>query len=214
MLDITGGEVKTTVGPMVIVKEALGGCASFFINTLGNPCDQIDGLERQDFFKQRVYGVAYADPNTDGDEEVARIGNPPEGDDSLGAAFDLIQTMNVIVAYSVQSIKAEREGQRDASWQYACKANYWLAVLRATTVEAKFRENPAVALAKLSHAEHLALEKEALAYWKQHISPNMSAQKAADILVGQIPFSHKKLAKIVSTERNRLGISSKRKARK
>lgn len=65
-------------------------------------------------------------------------------------------------------------------------------------------ENPAVAMARLRHSENYALADDALAYWQEHIDPNLSAQKAATILTGVVPLSHKKLAEIVSEEKNRL----------
>lgn len=62
-------------------------------------------------------------------------------------------------------------------------------------------ENPAAKMAKLRHAEHYAMEHEALEYWRTHIDPKLSAQKAANQLIQVVPLSHKKLAAIVSRER-------------
>lgn len=198
-------EANAINGPMTIVNEALVGCASFFINILGNPNDQIEGLERKDFFKQRVFDTAFADPNTNGDKEVERLANPPEGEEVSSAAFDLIQTMCVVVAYAVQAIKAERNGQRDESWNHACQANYWLALLRAATVEAKFRENPAVALAKKRFPSPEELEALVLNAWKEKVDPKLSAQKAAETLDGTLVVGFDKIAEIVGKEKRRLG---------
>jgi len=65
-------------------------------------------------------------------------------------------------------------------------------------------ENPAAAMARLRHAEHYALVEEALAHWRSNIDPNLSAQKAATLLERVVPLSHKKLAEIVSVEKNKL----------
>lgn len=65
-------------------------------------------------------------------------------------------------------------------------------------------DNPAAAMARLRHAEHYALAEDALAYWRKNIDPNLSAQKAATQLERVVLLSHKKLAEIVSAEKNRL----------
>lgn len=59
-------------------------------------------------------------------------------------------------------------------------------------------------LAKLAHADTYMYRKEAIDYWHQHIDPNLSAQKAANILMKYTPLSHKKLAEYISAEKRRL----------
>lgn len=48
------------------------------------------------------------------------------------------------------------------------------------------------------HAETYALKKQAIEYWHEHIDPNLSNQKAADILLKVVPVSHRKLAEYVA----------------
>ncbi len=64
-------------------------------------------------------------------------------------------------------------------------------------------KNPAAEMAKKRHAENYALADEAIAYWRENIDPALSASKAAEALLGVVPFSHKKLAEIVSAERKK-----------
>ena len=59
-------------------------------------------------------------------------------------------------------------------------------------------------MARLRHSENYALAEDALAYWRENIDPSLSAQKAASKLERVVPLSHKKLAEIVSAERNKL----------
>jgi hypothetical protein len=63
--------------------------------------------------------------------------------------------------------------------------------------------NPAVEMAKKRHAENYGLRAEAIKYWKENIDPNLSAEKAADKLIGIVPLSHKKLAEVVAAERKK-----------
>ena len=64
-------------------------------------------------------------------------------------------------------------------------------------------DNPAAALAKLRHRENYAFAEYALKFWRDNISPDLSAQKAATELTRVVPLSHKKLAEIVSLEKNK-----------
>ena len=64
-------------------------------------------------------------------------------------------------------------------------------------------DNPASAMARRRHRENYALADDAIKYWRDNISPDLSAQKAATELTRVVPLSHKKLAEIVSTEKNK-----------
>jgi hypothetical protein len=70
-------------------------------------------------------------------------------------------------------------------------------------------ENPASRMAKLRHAEHYSLKLDALEYWRNHIDPQLPAQKAANILIGVVPLSHKILAATVSAEKKKLSLLRK-----
>ena len=58
-------------------------------------------------------------------------------------------------------------------------------------------------LAKRRHAENYALAADALKFWRDNISPELSAQKAATELTRVVPLSHKRLAELVSAEKNK-----------
>lgn len=61
----------------------------------------------------------------------------------------------------------------------------------------------AATLAKKRHAENYALIEDALKYWHDNIDPSLSAQAAANELLGVVPLSHKKLAEVVSAEKKK-----------
>jgi hypothetical protein len=63
--------------------------------------------------------------------------------------------------------------------------------------------NPAIAMAKMRHAENYALSDEAVKYWRENINPTLSASKAANELLRVVPLSHKKLAEIVAAEKKK-----------
>ena len=65
-------------------------------------------------------------------------------------------------------------------------------------------DNPAAAMAKRRHAEHYALASDALKYWRENIDPTLSAERAADDLLKVVPLGHKKLAALVSAEKNKV----------
>jgi hypothetical protein len=60
-------------------------------------------------------------------------------------------------------------------------------------------------LAKLRHKENYALARDVENYWRQHCSPEISAQKAADQIQKEnlVPLSHKRIAEIVSRLRKK-----------
>lgn len=67
-----------------------------------------------------------------------------------------------------------------------------------------FSKTCASLMATKRHAEDRQLFSEALKYWRENIDFNLSAQKAATELTQIVPLSHKKLAEIVSAEKNKV----------
>ena len=62
----------------------------------------------------------------------------------------------------------------------------------------------ASAMAKMRHAEDYALADDARKFWRENISPDLSAQKAATELEKVVCLSHKKLAELVSAEKKKV----------
>jgi hypothetical protein len=60
----------------------------------------------------------------------------------------------------------------------------------------KTRQARSAALAR--HTETYALKKQAIEYWHEHIDPNLSNPKAADVLIKVVPVSHRKLVEYVA----------------
>lgn len=87
-----------------------------------------------------------------------------------------------VVAYSCQALKAEKNNQRETAWTFAADALYWSGVLKCMWAEPKCRENPGVALAKIMHAEHYALEADALKWLSQNGGDKLSPEKAGEKL--------------------------------
>jgi hypothetical protein len=145
-------------------------------------------------FIERVFGEAWDDPTTNGDKSVEEIAKAP---------FSLIQVMFAIVAYAVQAMKADRDDKRDAAWAYTSEANYWAGILRGVLTAESEEASPAAKLAKMRHVETYASREQAIQYWREHISSDLSAAKAANELVRVVPFSHKTLSEWISAEKKK-----------
>lgn len=120
-----------------------------------------------------------------------------------------IMTIGSLVSSSMLAIKSEKSGKHEEAWTYAADAKEELAKLRSTYVEVPVDSKtkkvaPASALANLRHAGDHKLKDEALKCYREKIDPSLSAQKAANILIGIVPISHKTLAQWVSNEKKRI----------
>ena len=196
--------------PTTEAGESLNVAWDFFVGLAGriqaaNPSLKTELLsDPEKYFASNIFNVAWDNPDTCGDKAVDEIGLSLHGErDPISAPFALIQTMSAVVNYAVQAIKAEKGGRRDQAWTYVADARYWSGILRAAWTEKIHGENPAVELARKRHTENYAMADDALKYWKEHIDPNISAAKAANVLMGVVPLSHKKLSEIVSAEKKK-----------
>lgn len=153
----------------------------------------------EDFFISNFFKEAWDNPETNGDKSVDEIGLSLDGKrDPDRADFALLQVMNTIVAYSVQAMKAEKDGRHEEAWTYAADANYFSGILTAAWAEKTCGNNPALSMARKRHTETYKLKEYAIKYWEGNIDPNLSAQRAANELLKVVPLSHKKLAEYIS----------------
>lgn len=72
-----------------------------------------------------------------------------------------------------------------------------------TAVRLAIQSTASRSMARKRHKENYELVEFAVKYWKDNIDPAMSAEKAADLLIAQVPLSHKKLAEVVSSEKKK-----------
>lgn len=112
--------------------------------------------------------------------------------------------IRVVIAYVIQTFREESGNNLVEAWQYATRSSYWSGVLVASSPHLKENYNPAAVLAKRRHRDSQQLIDFAIEFWKEHIDPTLSAQKAANELILAVPLSHKKLAEIVSSEKKKL----------
>lgn len=211
----TSRELRT---PITEAAAALNVAWTFFVEVTERiKAENPDGVssdlsDPNSYFIERIFSSAFDDPNTDGDASADRIGLDLEGQKSDTAPFALIQVMETIVAYVAQAFKAaekDADGEnfdhaQKLAWSYAIDATYWSGILKAEWGYKQFPDNPATELAKKRHAENYELIKLAQKHWKENIDPSLSAQKAANHLIGVVPLSHKKLAEVVSAEKKKM----------
>jgi hypothetical protein len=208
--EITGRVPRNMRTPITEAGEALCAACGFWVDVVAklmadNPNHDYGELaDPEKYFASKILGEAWDSSETSGDKSVDEIGLSLDGKrDPDRASFALLQVMSTIVAYSVQAMKAEKDGRHEEAWTYASDAKYWVGILKAAWAEKNHGANPAVELAKRRHAENYALIGDALKYWREKIDPSLSASKAANVLVGVVPLSHKKLAEVVAAEKKK-----------
>lgn len=193
--------------PITEAETALWAAWSIFIEigTKLNGGNPEVTIEPDQFFLDQIFKEAWDDPNTNGDKSVKEIGLSLDGKrDSEHEPFALFQVILAVTAYAVQAMKAEKEDEHELAWSYVSDAQYWAGILKAAHAEKENTPNPGKELARIRHAENRVLFEEAIEYWHKEIDPNMSAQKAADKLLTVVPLSHKKLAELISAEKNKV----------
>lgn len=154
------------------------------------PFDDFDG-EPEEFFIQKICADACNEPEDAADKIVDEI-------NANQKKYKLVDVMNAVVAFSMQSLKADKEGRHGSAWAYSVKAQYWAGLLTGL-----YWTDSAASLATKRHKRHRELSEEAIRYWRENIDPKLSAAKAAEKLIAIIPLSHKKLAELIATERKK-----------
>ncbi len=91
------------------------------------------------YFFEELFGKTFDAPDTDGDKAVNEIGTLLDGSytEDGSAPFALIQVMGVVVDYSAQAMKAEKNGNHQMAWSFACDAQYWAGILNAELARGK-----------------------------------------------------------------------------
>ncbi|CAB3861248.1 hypothetical protein [Achromobacter denitrificans] len=186
--------IKQALSALLAVTDAwvgiFKGNASEHLNS-----DEGEKLDPMTFFAVTVVRPLFDDPETCGDAHAEVMGTESD----TGIPFGL-QCMVTCAAYVVQTIKTEKAGDWDQAWLCATKAKYWAGVVLGSMAVKGKGDSPASALAKMRHAENYALAEDVAKFWREHIDPSLSAQKAAEQVfrANVVPFSYKKIAEIIS----------------
>lgn len=118
--------------------------------------------------------------------------------------FDLIPA---ILAYSKQSIQAQDQGNMNEAWVNANQATYFSgAACILINVFINRGTLSASDLAKIRNKENIKFKDYVIQYWKEKINHDLSAQKAADIILKEniVNLSHKKIAEYISKEKKKM----------
>ena len=119
--------------PITVAAEALWGACRFFV-WMTREAETTKFEDPEEYFLRELFGKAFDDPETDGDKALEKLGTfVLEGfvveDDSV--PFALLEVMGIIVEFSVQAMKAEKNDDHKLAWSYACDAQYWWGILNA-----------------------------------------------------------------------------------
>jgi len=120
-----------------------------------------------------------------------------------------LQVLRVACSFAVQAF-VDADNDINKAWNFATDAMYWIGFIKGAFLANKESVDlvevgkAASAMAKKRHAEDYQLAKDAIDHWRENISPDLSAQKAATELTRVVPLSHKKLAELVSSEKKKV----------
>lgn len=117
--------------PINTAASALSGALDFWLWLMNQTKTKMDNPEK--YFWDEFFAKTFEDPETNGDRAVEELGTLLDGTYSEDgqAPFALLQIMGVIVDYSVQAMKTEKNGNHDLAWTYACDAQYWWGILNS-----------------------------------------------------------------------------------
>lgn len=157
-----------------------------------------EGQDPEKYFIENAFKAAWDDETTCGDRTASDFFELCEEDEENAYGFALLHVSDIAMAYAVQAMKAEKNSA--LAWSYAADASYWMGILLGTPFGKGAKPNAAAELAKMRHAENYALAEDVRRYWRAHIDPSLSAQRAAEqvIRANVVPLSHKKIAEIIS----------------
>lgn len=85
-----------------------------------------------------------------------------------------------------------------SSWLERADELYYYSSRNFNLTEKHIRSELASNAAFARHNETYILKKQAIDYWREHIDPNLSNPKAADLLIKIVPVSHRKLVEYVA----------------
>lgn len=181
--------------PITEAGEVISTACDVLIQSLGDLLSA-QGQDPEAFFFEMLFKPKWDSSETDGDKEDEEFFAAMEKSPKETSSIALLHVASIATSYAVQAMKAEKDSRE--AWAFAASARYWAGILVATPFGEANSSQAAAQLARRRHAENDVLAREALAHWKQHIDPSLSAQKAATELVRVVPLSHKKLAEIIS----------------
>lgn len=85
-----------------------------------------------------------------------------------------------------------------SSWLERADELYYYSSRNFNLTEKHILSERASKAAKARHKDNYILKKEAIDHWREHIDPNLSNPKAADLLKKVVPVSHRKLVEYVA----------------
>lgn len=121
--------------PITEAAEALMKACDFWLWLVGETgsASKLVKADPETYFFEELFGKTFSDPETNGDLAVEKIGALLDGSyaEDGSAPFALIQVMCVVVDYCVQAMNAEKSGEHQLAWTFACDAQYWAGILCA-----------------------------------------------------------------------------------
>ena len=85
-----------------------------------------------------------------------------------------------------------------ADWLERADELYYFSSRNFNLTEKHILSERASKAANARHIETYELKKQAMDYWREHIDPNLSNPKAADLLLKVVALSHRKLVEYVA----------------
>ena len=85
-----------------------------------------------------------------------------------------------------------------ANWLERADELYYFSSRNFNLTEKHILSERASKAANARHVETYELKKQAMDYWREHINPNLSNPKAADLLLKVVALSHRKLVEYVA----------------
>lgn len=168
----------------------------------------VELFNAKDFFLEKIFLEMGEDPDIDADFLANDIGSPVPEFEGNGQSLVLYQVMLTVVAYVVQAIREDFEGNQGLAWSHVSDALYWSGMLCGAWAIKMEKANPAREMANLRHKETHNMRKFVEDYWRKEKDPKLSAQKVATQMIQDrvINLSHKKIAEIISALRKREGL--------
>lgn len=162
--------------PITVAAEALWGACRFFV-WMTREAEKVKFEDPEEYFFRELFGKTFDDPETDGDKALEQLGTfvPEEfvaEHDSV--PFALFEVMGIIVDYSVQAMKAEKNDYHKLAWTYACDAQYWWGILNA---EFSRKGEPSALSINAAKAVRAKLAKDPIQLAKKEIEKHYEENK-------------------------------------
>ena len=153
-----------------------------------NPSDSLALHEDpKELFELAFLAEPVLGPGISGDELVEEFWLSVDGKrDPERSPPEIFHILEIIAAYSVQAINAEKSDKHNEAWTYASDAQYWAGILGTIWGQKAHGLTPAAQMARKRHAENYAIINYARKYWKEKSNLKLSASKAANELANAL----------------------------